>query len=650
MKGIMRCAFIFVILCSTALTVTAQQGKLARADKKFNQLAYIDAIEIYKDLVAEGFKSYQVFNKIAEAYYYNGKYAQAEEWYSKLTESYADSVSDEHYFRYAQTLRAIKEYDRSDDMMQIFAKRSGNDFRAKLFVDNTDYVRVEGYRESFYKVSMIREMNSRYSDFGPSYYNGTVVFASARDTGSFYRRVHKWNNQPFLDLYQSTIKEDAVMGPPKPFSRKLNTKYHESSSAFTKDGKTVYFTRNNYTDGDFATSTDGINKLKIYKSTLVDNDNWSEAVELPFNVEDYATAHPALSNDEKQLYFASDRLGSIGRSDIWVVDINEDGTYGEPKNLGKPINTEGRDAFPFMSESGNLYYASDGYPGLGGLDVYVTNPSSEEIKVLGVGEPINSSSDDFGFIVNDIEKTGFFSSNRKRGMGSDDIYWFKQKEKPEPRCDVVVMGFITDKMTKKPITDALVQLLNSNNEVIDEVDVTDKGQYKLNVVCSENYAVRASSKTYYSKEILVVTPPTSQTLQKDFELEIRLTEVGVGDDLAKVLGLNPIYFDYDKSDIRPDAALELTKVISAMKQVPDMIISARSHTDSRGQDAYNLKLSDRRAQSTVAYIVSQGISPDRITGKGYGETQLVNDCDNNSDCTPEQHQLNRRSEFIVVSQ
>lgn len=639
-----------LILAFSALSSYGQDAKLARANKKFNQLAYIDAIEIYKDLVNQGFESFEVFNKIAGAYYYNGKYAQAEEWYAKLTEKYKDSVDDEHYFRYSQTLRAIKEYDKADDMMQIFARRSGNDFRAKLFVKNTDYVRVEGYKESIYTIDAMREMNSRYSDFGPSYYKGSIVFASARDTGVVYRRVHKWNNQPFLDLYTSTMKDDGSMIPPTRFSEKLNTKFHESTSAFTKDGNTVYFTRNNFTEGKFRKSRDGVNKLKIYKSVKSKNGKWSEAVELPFNGEDFATAHPAISNDGKKLYFSSDREGTVGLSDIWMVDINEDGTYGEPENLGKPINTEGRDTFPFMNDAGNLYYASDGYPGLGGLDIYVTNPNSDEITVRGVGEPINSSSDDFAFIINDSLQTGFFSSSRKQGMGSDDIYRFVAKDKPEPRCDVIVQGYITDKNTKEPITDAKVQLLNSNNIQIEEVDVDKDGLYRFNLSCATNYIVRATSKKYYANEVIVIAPKEATTIQKDIELEIRLTEVGVGDDLAKLLNLNPIYFDYDKADIRPDAALELTKVISAMRQVPDMEIAVRSHTDSRGEDAYNLKLSDRRAKSTVAYIISQGINSNRITGQGFGETEIINGCDNNATCSPEQHQLNRRSEFIVVHQ
>ncbi len=652
MRGYKRCVILLIVLLTSISSIQAQETKLARANKKFNQLAYIDAIEIYKDLVAEGFSSYTVYNKIAEAYYYNGKYAQAEEWYRKLTERYPDSLSDEHYFKYSQTLRSIKEYDRADDMMQIFVARSGNDFRAQLFKENPDYVKVEGYRESYYTVRMIREMNSRYSDFGPAYYEKSIVFASSRDSGSFVQRIHTWNNQPFLDLYISAQRDDGQMSQPKRFHKKVNSIFHESTPAFTSDGETMYFTRNNFTDGKTGTSVTGINKLKLYKSTLLDAESWrwSEAIELPFNMEDYATAHPALSPDGKRLYFSSDRPGSIGLSDIWVVTIKDDGSYSEPENLGKPINTEGRDAFPFVSDSGNLYYASDGYPGLGGLDIYVTNPTSEEITVTPVGEPINSSSDDFAFIVNDSLKSGYFSSSRNQGMGSDDIYRFKQKEKELPSCDVATLGFVTNAFTKQPISNVKVQLLDMNNEVLKTALSNSRGLYRLDIDCASTYIIRASAPHYYSKEIFVTTPETPQSMQKDIELELRLTEVGVGDDLAKLLGLNPIYFDYDQSYIRPDAAVELTKVISAMRQVPEMVIDVRSHTDSRGDDDYNLALSERRAQSTVAYIVSKGIDASRITGQGYGELQLVNKCVNGMDCTQEEHQLNRRSEFIVVNQ
>lgn len=389
--------------------------------------------------------------------------------------------------------------------------------------------------------------------------------------------------------------------------------------------------------------------LKIYRSRKV-NGRWEEAEELPFNDDDFSCAHPTLSRNGKKLYFASDRSGTVGLSDIWVVDVLEDGTFSEPENLGRPINTEGRESFPYISDAGTLYFASDGHPGLGGFDVFVTAPEADQVSVLSVGAPINSSSDDFAFIVNDSAKTGFFSSSRKRGMGSDDIYKFKQKELPEPTCDVAITGVIKDWNTNELLLDATVQLLSMENEVLAETKVNEQGVYNFDAVCSERYIVRASERLYYDKEAIVTTTSKPSTIEQDISLELRLKEVKLGDDLAKLLDLKPIYFDYDKSNIRPDAAVELTKVISAMKQIPTMIISARSHTDSRGRDSYNLSLSDRRAKSTVAYIIDHGIEASRISGKGYGETELVNECANGVDCSDEDHQLNRRSEFIVISQ
>jgi len=643
----------FKIFCLSllyfSLLSTAQEGKLARANKKFDQYAYIDARDIYLELANKGYESLDVYQKIGDSYYFNAKYENAQKWYKKLVDKYQDSITPEYYFRYAQTLRALKNYDQADAMMTVFNELNGEDSRATLFSEKPDYIKVSSYRKSRYIIEEILMLNSRYSDFGPTISENKLIFASSRDTGVSVRRIHKWNNQPFLNLFQSTIKEDGSITRPKPFNDKLNSKFHESTSAFSKDGNTMYFTRNNFTKGNYGKSKGGTNKLKIYR-TIKSGQGWSDPEELPFNSDEYSTAHPVLNADNTKLYFASDREGTIGMSDIWVVTIEDDGSFGEPENLGKPINTEGRETFPFLSDKGNLYFASDGHPGLGGLDIFVTTLKDTEAAIINLGEPINSAKDDFSFIVNDSTKIGYFSSGRKRGMGSDDIYRFKQEELPEPSCDIPIAGVITDKDSGTLIPNAKVQLLTEENEIIEETRVGEDARYSFTLACNNRYIIRASEERYYASEVLITAPPTPEEMKQDIALERRLTEVKVGDDLAKLLDLKPIYFDYDRFNIRPDAAEELTKVISAMKQIPEMIISARSHTDSRGKDAYNLTLSEKRAQATVNYIISQGIDPDRISGKGYGETQLVNNCSNGVQCSEEDHQLNRRSEFIVVSQ
>ena len=630
-------------------TVFGQSGKLNRADKKFDQYAYVDARKIYLEIAEDGFKSADLFQKIGDSYYFNGKYEEAEKWYKRLVNEFEAEVSPEYYFRYAQTLRALKNYDAADDMMTKFNEVSGNDIRAELFVESPDYLKTIGYQLSNYEIEDIRAINSRYSDFAPTEYEGKLIFASSRDTGRGAKRIHKWNNQPFLDLYETRVGQaSGSFSKPSSFDRKLNSKFHESTTTFSKDGNTVYFTRNNYNKGSYKKDKNGTNKLKIYKSTKSGN-NWSTPVEMPFNSNEYSTAHPTLSADGKQLFFASDMEGTIGQSDIWVVDVLENDQYSAPKNLGRPINTEGRETFPFKSLNGDLYFASDGHPGLGGLDVYVVGKTKKgEANIINLGEPINSSYDDFTFIVNDSTQVGYFASNRKRGMGSDDIYRFVQEIIPP--CDVEIAGVVKDLNTGELIPGATVFFMDQNNEVLDEVIVGDDAAFSFVPDCETSYVVRGTKEKYNPAEKLVVTPNKSAVLELGLNLERTVKEAEVGQDLFKVLNLNPIYFDFDRFNIRPDAALELAKVVAYMKEYPTAVISARSHTDSRGPDSYNLSLSDKRAKATVEWIISKGIARNRISGQGYGETQLTNQCSNGVKCSEEEHQLNRRSEFIVVSQ
>jgi len=643
--------YILTTLFLLAGTISfAQEGKISRADKKFDQYAFVDARKIYLDVAEKGYESADLFQKLADSYYFNAEYTSADVWYKKLIDTYQEGIRPEYYFRYAQTLRSLKNYELADVMMTRFDELSGTDIRATLFTESPDYLReIAEYKKSKYTLEDIRSINSRYSDFAPTEFEGRLIFASTRDTGGAVRRIHKWNNQPFLDLYQTRIGEESgSFSKPSKFNKKLNSKFHESTTTFSKDGNTVYFTRNNFTEGDYKKAKNGTNKLKIYKSTREEGKGWTEAVEMPFNSNEYSTAHPTLNADNTKLYFASDMEGTLGLSDIWVVTINEDGTYGEPVNMGRPINTEGRETFPFMSKNGNLYFASDGHPGLGGLDVYVTSPQAKdsEQRIINIGKPINSSYDDFTFIINDDTKLGYFASNRKTGMGSDDIYRFLQEEIP---CDILVNGKVLDKESGAPIQGATVQLMDSDNQVISSILSATNGDYSFDTAtCEEQYIVRAIKETYNGDEVVFTTPDESKTITNNLQLELAQKPINVGDDLTVLLELNPIYFDFDRFNIRPDAALELEKVISVMKQYPNMVVDARSHTDSRGVDSYNLSLSDKRAKSTVAYIISQGIDRNRISGAGYGETQLVNDCGNNSKCTEEQHQLNRRSEFIVI--
>ncbi len=282
-----------------------------------------------------------------------------------------------------------------------------------------------GYNTSENFSLHVLNINSGFSDYAPSFYNEELVFASSRDVNSISKAYDADNDQPFLDLY-TTTKKKSNKEKIKKLKGGVNTKFHESSATFTKDRKTVYFTRNNYVQKKSKRSEKGTILLKIYKAEYIDG-KWSNIQELPFSSNEYSIAHPTLSPDGRLLYFASDMPGSLGKSDLYVVEVHKDGSFGEPINLGDQINTKDRETFPYISDAGNLFFASDGHLGYGDLDVFmVLFNEGDDVTVYNLGEPINSSKDDFTFIINEENRIGYFASNRRGGVGGDDIYGFKQ--------------------------------------------------------------------------------------------------------------------------------------------------------------------------------------------------------------------------------
>ncbi|WP_339845304.1 OmpA family protein [uncultured Dokdonia sp.] len=640
------------LLLLTTIVGNAQEGKIERGTKNFNQYDFVDAQVIYQKVADKGYESADLFKRLGDSYYLNARYDKASIYFGKLIQQFPEDAESEAYFRYALSLRAIKDYALSDRMMSRFFDLKEDDKRAGLFKKSPDYLREIDYQKGSYEVSKTK-INSGYSDFGPMLYKDKLIFASNRDTGSFTKRIHKWNGQPFLNLYQvslNKVDQDAGNKYVEKFSAYLNTQYHESTPAFTEDGKTVYFTRNNYNNGKYREDNDGTNKLKLYSAKLV-NGKWTDSQELPFNSDEYTVAHPALSVDGKRLYFSSDMPGSFGLSDLWYVSINDDETYGTPVNLGSDINTEGRESFPFISSENDIYFASDGHPGLGGLDLFVTalGKNGETAEILNLGEPANTSKDDFAFVINSESNTGFLSSNRGNVGTNDDIYMLKQISKPKVACDILLSGVVTDKDTGDYLEGTTVSLYDTNNNLFKSVVTGASAAFAFIPDCDKVFLIRAEKEGYNTAEKMVTIPNESAEIEELLQLEKTLKPVVPGDDIAKILDLNPIYFNFDKYDIRPDAEVELAKVLVYMETYPSVRIDVRSHTDSRGRDAYNLNLSQNRNVSTRDWLISKGISASRLTGQGYGETRLVNDCGNGVRCSKEQHQLNRRSEFIVVS-
>jgi outer membrane protein OmpA-like peptidoglycan-associated protein/tetratricopeptide (TPR) repeat protein len=649
----MKKRIIYLIVISIAtLNVYSQKLKVVKADKEFDKFAYVDAIKTYERVFEKGYKSVDMLQKLGDAYYFKADLESAAKWYTELF-ALTQDVEPEYYYRYAQSLKAIKDYKKADEMMVKFSKKSGNDMRAKLAASQKDYLAQIKKNSGRYTVENAG-INSKYSDYGSTYYNNKVVFASARDTGSLTSRKHDWTGESFTNLYAADMGAEGSLSSAERFGKKLNSKFHESTPAFTKDGKTVYFTRNNYLNGKKGKDADKTTLLKLYKATL-DGDKWIDIEAVSINSDAYSIAHPALSADDKTMYFASNMPGTIGQSDLFKVTINADGSFGTPENLGPKINTEGRESFPMITPDNELYFASDGHPGLGGWDIFVSKANNEgKFKdVLNVGEPLNSSKDDFGFLINNSTRIGYVTSNRDGGIGNDDIYKFKETKKIEYPCEQQLAGVVTDEATGAPIANAKVTLSDDQYKMQKEIFTDSEGKFDFRIVaCETKFYIKTEAKDYNTKETPIITAKETGKTFVPIELEKTIKIVKSGDDLAKAFKIKIIYFDLDKSNIRPDAATDLAKIFDVLQENPSMEIDIRSHTDCRQTAQYNLALSERRAKSTMDWLVSKGISKTRLIAKGYGESQLVNDCGceptNASNCTEEQHQANRRSEFIIT--
>ncbi len=645
----------FILLCITILSVFsfnsyAQKSKTTTADKKYDKFAYIKAVSTYERVAEKGYKSEDMFQKLGNSYYFNGELDKAAKWYGELFTMNANQ-EPEYMYRYAQSLKAIGQNDKANQMLEIFNKKSGNDTRGKLFKNNKNYLDQIKANSGRYKIEDAG-INSKYSDYGSAFYGNKLVFSSARDTGSLGQRKHTWTDQYFTNLYTSDLVEEQTPGKVNNFSKKINSKFNESTPVFTNDGKTMYFTRNNYLDGKKGKDGKKTTLIKIYKASF-ENDKWDKISELPFNSDQYSVAHPTLSSDEKTLYFASDMPGTLGQSDLFKVKINEDGSFGTPQNLGAAINTEGRETFPLITDENELYFASDGHPGLGGLDVFVSklNDDGSIGEIQNVGDGVNSPKDDFAYLIDTKSRRGFVTSNRDGGQGYDDIYKFLETRKLI--CLQELFGTLTDLNSSQILPDTKMSLYDNEFKLINTAVTDAEGIYTFAVECGKNYNVRAAKPEYITKEQKIAIAKENGRTNLNFALEKEVCKVAIGDDLGKCFGIKMIYFDLDKYNIRTEAALDLEKILDVLNQNPTMKLDIRSHTDCRATLKYNEVLSDNRAKSTIAWLVENGIDSSRLTGKGYGESQLVNDCGceptNKSNCTEEQHQMNRRSEFIITA-
>ena len=615
--------FSLLLLLTTSL---AQNKSTEKADKLFESYQYIGAIEAYSKLAEGKNADAYVYLQLANSYYNIFNNEEASKWYAKAVEN-KTKLDSENYYRYAQTLKSLGKYKEANRQMDVFASLVPNDSRAKEHKLNPDYIPSLNSKTKLFDVSTTSIKNKGVSDFGAFLTNDNeLYFASTRTN----KKTDKWNNQPYLDIYKSIRNVNGTFSEPVEVSE-LNTPFHDGPVTISTDGNTMFFARDGHSEGQFQknkSSNTKVGQQGLYIATKTDG-KWTNINALPINSKEYSVTNPSLSSDGKTLYFASNMPGGMGESDIWKLSINGS-NYGKPENLGSKVNTAGKENFPFITEDSTLYFASTGKQGFGGFDVFKFNLKGNE-ESQNVGQPLNSEKDDFGFSFNKKQNVGYFSSNRN---GTDAIYG------ASPICKSQAIVLVTNKKTGDIINNANVSILDSKGNTIETTSTNSLGKVNYNIDCNTNYSLNVTAPNFET-----ATFPISKVNSGEVTIPAELVPVEVIITDREVI-LNSVYFEFDKSNITAQGASELNKLVSVMEEYSTMVIFVKSHTDSKGAVAYNTKLSEQRAQATVQYLMSKGISKERISGKGFGSSEPKINCLAN--CTEEENAQNRRSEFLIV--
>ncbi len=721
--------FIFSILFLVSTQLLSQSQALLKANKLYGKQAYAEAIPYYEKALKKDPANKQILSNLGNCYRLTSNLEGQLKCYGDLVNS--GRAEDIHKLYYGQ---ALMEKGDKENATRYFNEYTA-DARGKALASSINKAKLYTKNSDAYLVGLA-SFNSDQNDFCAVKFTDEVIFVSSREKNKWINRKHGWTGTRYTKVYTFQPTEGDII---KIFMGDMNSKYNDGPLCFTKDYNSAFITRNNI--GKKNRAADGTYKLSIIIASF-GKLGFDSVRPLNFTNPNYNYAHPALSPDEKTLYFASDMPGGFGGLDLYKSVKLENGTWGPPVNLGEVVNTAGNEVFPYVSPDGVLYFSSNGHDGLGGLDIYEAKIKEDKVvKIYNMGEPVNSVHDDFGYYLNPDDPTkGFLSSNRKNGGMNDDIYNLSVLRKVSRGKNVTFV--LKDKDNGQLIPGVKLQI-NGDTGTTDE-----NGKFTYLIEEDVNYAVLATNEKYFEgkdevntklseedefeREILLerdpklsflafvtdakskeglgdvkivikdlfkktvfdstltsangeyrkplkgfklgdkvafsivlskqgyVTNELNYTAELKQEGEIKLHEVlnmvlgkvMVGMDLSKMIDLKPIYFDVGKSVVRPDAAIELDKVVKAMKEYPNMVVELGAHTDCRGAAKANLSLSDKRAKASAAYIVKKGIAKDRITGKGYGESKLLNGCacegKVQATCSEEEHAKNRRTEFIIT--
>ena len=637
----MKNIFTFIALTFLSITtIDAQDKSSKKADKQFSKLEFVKAAESYKKLINNGKSSDYVVAQLAECYYNIFNTVEAEKWYATLAE---DSSDPDIIFKYSQMLKANGKYKLSNKWMNKFVELRPADNRATSFLKNPTYLPKIISKGKRFNVQNL-DINSEYSDFGGALNNNKLYITSSRNTVGLFdlgrwitqRISYGWNNEPYLDIYSFDVTDSGGYLNEDYLGSNINTKYHEGLASFDNEGN-MYISRESFYENEYVKDPESNNitsLIGIYKISKGEKN----VIALNINSVEYSVKNPSISSDGKTLYFSSDMPGGFGNFDIYRGDIDENGNINNVENLGQKVNTEGQEMFPFIGDKNNLYFSSDSQLGLGGLDVFFTKEvDGKWASVRNVGIPVNSNADDFAFSMNEATGEGFVSSNRSGGKGSDDIYSIKRLI---PICDVLLTANVMDAKTKLGIDSATTSISDKEGNIASTKTSSNEGVSEFMLVCDEAGKLIVSKEGYNSK---IVDLKMSSEEFTSINIMLDPIEKII---VAEKIELNEIYFDFDKSNIKAEAAFELDKLVQIMNKYPEMTVSIESHTDSKGPSSYNQRLSEKRAKTTSQYVISKGIDSSRLSSAGKGESSPVVDCKN---CSKDEDQLNRRSEFIITA-
>ncbi len=650
----MKLIISILLLLGVSVQVNAQKSSLNKqndnqdktskellGDKYAFSYSYEKAITTYsntKDLTLDGKRN------LAMSYQKMDMFKQADSMYLTFINSSA-GIIPEDYYNYAQVLKKESKITQSDVWMDKFANIKPNDLRAIDFVNSRSKYSSWLVPNKSFSIEHLK-INSNAMDFSPVYYKDKIVFTSSRADGKVAPKGDNWHKEPYLDIYVADVNDGQLVDQ-KRFGKVLNGKMHNGPASFSKDGNFVAFTRNNTNDK----SKDRVVELQIFFSNYIDG-KWSEPEAFTYNNPAYSVGHPSLSADGNTMYFASDMAGGFGKADVYKTTKVAGGSWTKPQNLGNKINTEGDELFPFFEEKSKLmFFSSDGHYGLGGLDIFICEIIGNEVgKSINPGTPINTVHDDFSAIANSTMTKGYFASNRPSGKGFADLYSFNILKNLSTKS---IKG-ITKQKSGGPIPFAMVSLIDENNKIIDSLLSDAVGAFRFRVEANKNYTLQGRKSSYLDGNSLASTMAIDSLIIVDIIMLKKpiAAQIKENNNLVEILELKEIYFDYDKSRIRPDAKIELDKIVKIMNQYPNMKVKFSSHADCRSTASYNQALSERRAIATAKYLKSRISYPSRLSGKGYGEVKLSKECpcENGAEtnCSEAAYQRQRNTEFTII--